>query len=153
MGRGAVLGFCLRGACRKMHVPLVGRNENTIQTPYNQVCGFHTKPFKSSLPLTGHLPKTMSLCTFRARLVTFSLSRCLVRRVCVCRFVFLDGGACSSALENGSLMSTFWFLLWLSELTLNFDSSGWSEWGLHEGVYPLASDCPKSVHPQRMRLA
>ena len=46
-----------------MHVPLVGRNGNTIQTPYNQVCGFHTKPFKSSLPLTGHLPKTMSFCT------------------------------------------------------------------------------------------
>jgi len=115
-----------------------------LPIPYNQVRGFHTETFRSSpiLPQLGTLPETMSvyLCSCVTEDGLFSLSCCLESRqtasvcaqACACGLVvFLDRGACSSALENSFLKSPFLASLscWLSEPTLSFDPSYRSTWG------------------------
>lgn len=69
-------------------------SRDRIQRPYNQVCGFHIKLFKPSLPITGHLPKRMSVCLYvPVQGVCYSPSFLLpCCRVCLC--ACLDGGAC-----------------------------------------------------------
>ena len=58
------------------------------------MCGFHIKLFKPSLPITGHLPKRMSVCLYvPVQGVCYSPSFLLpCCRVCLC--ACLDGGAC-----------------------------------------------------------
>ena len=64
----------------------------------------------------------------------------------MCRLViYLDTGACSSALENDLIVSHLLDLsLWVSALTLILDFNGRFEWGCVK-VLPLASGSLKSV--------
>lgn len=64
------------------------------------MCGFHIKLFKPSFPITGDLPKRMSVCLYvPVQGVCYSPSFLLPCRVCLC--VCLDGGACCPP-EHGS---------------------------------------------------
>lgn len=88
-----------------MHVSLIGTQWGArvrFRGPTIRCVGF-TSNFKPSLPITGRLPKVMSVCLCScAGPVMLSLFPAALSCVSVCVCLCLDGGACCPPPEDGS---------------------------------------------------